>query len=401
MKRSQKGVTIQILTIGLILFLYSSISWFEVCASSINDNLDWLNMSPSIAPPAMFAAEMTYDIESDRIILFSGALSPYVVDNGTWAYDYNTNTWENITPITKPGGRGGGIMVYDEESDRVILFGGVRRYYDPPEAHIDWGDTWAFDFNSNTWENMTPDFSPRSRSIHNMAYDSESDRVILYGGFWGDPSAVGGRRALGDTWAYDYNSNTWTNMSPVLSPGPLYAFGLAYDSESDRVVLYGGKFKSNGFTSLKHETWAYDYNSNNWIEMNPPGSARGNRNRFQMVYHVKWDRILLFGGDSEASAYDDTWVYDYNKDNWTELEPVNRPSSRIYSDLAYDVESDKVILFGGSDLNNNNFNETWALISTPKQTTSKLTTPTPGWNVLLGLLALIPIFLWRYWKKKL
>ncbi|MFX0209748.1 MAG: kelch repeat-containing protein [Candidatus Hodarchaeota archaeon] len=395
MKRSQKGVTLQLLIICIILFLYSSISWFEVYASSINDNLDWLNMSPSVTPPAMFSAEMTYDSESDRIILFSGALSPYVVDNSTWAYEYNTNSWENITPINKPGGRGGGIMVYDEESDRVILFGGIRRYYDPPKAHIDWGDTWAFDFNLNTWENMTPEFSPRSRSIHNMAYDSESDRVILYGGFWGDATAAGGRRALSDTWAYDFNSNTWTNMSPVSSPGLLYAFGMAYDSESDRVILYGGKFKSNGYTSLKHKTWAYDYNSNSWIDMNPPGSARGNRNRFQMVYHVKWDRILLFGGDSEVDAYDDTWIYDYNTNNWTELEPVNRPSSRIYSDLAYDEESDKVILFGGSDLYYNCFNETWALISTPRQTTT-----TPGWNTLLGLLSLVPLLLWRHRKRK-
>ena len=365
----QKYVNFQLFIIGIVLFSYSSLSFFEASASSIDDLLDWQSISPLLAPPALFSSGMTYDSESDRIILFSGAITPYVVHNGTWSYDYNTNTWENMSPVVKPGGRGSGVMVYDEESDRIILFGGIRQYYAPPEPLQCWSDTWAYDYNTNTWENMTPEFGPRSRGMHNLAYDSESDRVILYGGAWGDASATGGRGILGDTWAYDYNTNTWTNMTLSSSPLLLYVFGMAYDSESDRVVIYGGHYKDNGDSSVQHETWTYDFNSNLWTLMDPPTFAH-DRMRFQMVYHSLWDRVLLFGGDSQLGFFDDTWAYDYNSNNWTELHPINRPSKRIYSDLAYDKESDKVLLFGGLDSNNNNLNETWALNSSIKTTTT-------------------------------
>ena len=364
MNRSRKRVAIPLFTIGLILLLSIAIFWPRPLPNSDDDDNDitfeWVNRDPSIAPPAVFSAEMIYDSESDRIVLFSGAISPYVVHNGTWAYDYNTNTWENITPATSPGGRGVAAMAYDSESDRAILFAGIRKY--TPETVYCWGDTWAFNYNTRTWENMTPEVSPRARCIHNMAYDSESDRVILYGGFWGDISASGGRRALNGTWAYDYNSNTWTKMNPVTTPGLLYAFGMAYDSESDRVILYGGKLKLNGYSTIKSETWAYDLNTDTWTNMDPPTNAR-QRDRFQMTYHAGWDRVILFGGDDGGDViYDDSWAYDYNANNWTELEPVNHPSERYYSDLAYDEESDRVILFGG-DLLDNPFNETWALDS--------------------------------------
>ncbi len=366
----------QVFIFTLIFFIvYSSIFGYEISAIDIDDNFDWMNMSPSIAPPVRFAAEITYDTESDRIVLFSGALTPYIVHNDTWIYDYNTNSWENVSPLAHPGGRGAFAMVYDEESDRSILFGGVRKYYDPPEPMVDWGDTWAYDSNTNTWENMTLESGPRSRSIHNMAYDSESDRIILYGGFWGDSSAAGGRRALSDTWAYDYNSNNWTEMNPISSPGLLYAFGMTYDTDSDRVILYGGKYKSNGYTRIEKETWAYDFNSNSWIKMNPPTSAL-RRGRFQMVYHVKWDRIILFGGDTEGIIYDDTWIYDYNSNSWIKLKTVNQPSKRYYSDLAYDNESNRIILFGGSDFSGNPLNETWVLAPTHDSTTAfPITTP--------------------------
>ena len=359
MNRSGKGFKIRVITSCLIVLLCSTFLYLKASGAITGVNFFWLHRSPSIAPPAVFSAEMTYDRESDRTILFSGAISPYVVHNGTWAYDYNTNSWENVTPDISPGGRGVAAMAYDEESDRSILFGGTKKYFDNGTL-LEWGDTWAYHYETNTWENMTPEISPRARSIHNMAYDNESDRVILYGGFWGDPSAWGGRRALEDTWVFDYNSNSWTNMNPTTSPGLLYAFGMAYDSESDRVVLYGGKYKSNSITILKTETWVYDFNTNNWTNMDPPTNP-GQRNRFQMTYQSQWDRVVLFGGDKIGATYDDSWTYDYNANNWTKLEPNNHPSQRYYSELVYDDESERIILFGGSDVNGSSLNETWSL----------------------------------------
>ena len=41
-----------------------------------------------------------------------------------------------------------------------------------------------------------------------------------------------------DTWAYDANSDTWELMSPEISPSPRAMYATAYDTESDRVLLF-------------------------------------------------------------------------------------------------------------------------------------------------------------------
>ena len=74
-------------------------------------------------------------------------------------------------------------MAYDAESDRVILFGGDSR---PIQFHQ--GDTWAYDLDTNSWTDMNPATSPAERALPAMAYDPQSDRVILFGGWSGTRS---------------------------------------------------------------------------------------------------------------------------------------------------------------------------------------------------------------------
>ena len=146
----------------------------------------------------------------------------------------------------------GYLMTYDSESDRVIFFGGWPNAIGRTRTT---GDTWAYDYNTNTWTNITPTISPPRRYWTQGTYDSESDRVILFGG-WGVSSSP-----LDDTWAYDYNTNTWVEMKPARKPSPEYGSAMAYDSQSDRVILFKA-WESRDKYMEKPETWAYDYNTN-------------------------------------------------------------------------------------------------------------------------------------------
>ena len=103
-----------------------------------------------------------------------------------------------------------------------------------------------------------PKSIPSKRWLHAMAYDSESDRVVLFGG-------TDSNFDLGDTWAYDLNTNAWTNMDPATRPGARGYHALAYDSQSDRIVLFGGK-TDNKQRGISDETWAYDLNANAWTK---------------------------------------------------------------------------------------------------------------------------------------
>jgi N-acetylneuraminic acid mutarotase len=247
---------------------------------------------------------MAYDSESDRTVLFSG----WMATNDTWAYDLNTNTWTEKTPVKSPQTRFGHRMVYDAESDKVILFGGWMNFE----------DTWSYDFNTNTWENMNPSVHPSARAYHTMTYDAESDRVILFGG--GEPGSMPSyKKIFNETWAYDYNSNTWANMNPENQPSSRVYAGMVYADESDRIILFGGGTHSQGQEDIdftgSYETWIYDFNSNVWTKLKTKKHPSP-RKKHVMCYDMESDNILLFSGQvftdrGFKSLNNETWTFKY------------------------------------------------------------------------------------------
>lgn len=298
----------------------------------------WTNMNPTSKPSGIAEHAMAYDSQSDKIILFGGRNTlPSLGD--TWAYDYNTNTWTNMSPTNKPSGREFPAMAYDSQGDRMILFGGL---YGSPV-----GDTWAYDYNNNTWTDMNSANGPSARYSHAMVYDSQNDRIILFGG------AKSLNSFSDDTWSYNYNTNTWTNMSPMTKPTALAWHAMAYDSRSDRTILFSGKPDGPALD----ETWAFDFNNDTWTNLNPSTKPYG-RFGHAMAYNARSDCTILFGGYN-GSWYDDTWSYDFNRNSWTNMNPISKPAMRQAHAITYDSQSNKVILFGGID-GSSYFNDTWS-----------------------------------------
>jgi hypothetical protein len=91
-----------------------------------------------------------------------------------------------------------------------------------------------------------------------MAYDPGTDRMILFGGVTG-----GQEEPLADTWAYDYDTNTWTELSPAMSPSARGWHALAYDPEAGAIVLFGGGRTRDEATA---ETWLYDPATGAWAK---------------------------------------------------------------------------------------------------------------------------------------
>lgn len=61
-----------------------------------------------------------------------------------------------------------------------------------------------------------------------MAYDAESDRAILF-------------NTDGQTWAYDFDTDTWTHRAPKSPPPARTWYAITYDQGLDRVVVFGGE----------------------------------------------------------------------------------------------------------------------------------------------------------------
>jgi len=281
---------------------------------------------------------MAYDQESERAIIFGGLTGTWEDEanykDETWAYDPIANQWALMNPAGGPTRREGAELVYDIESDRVILFGG-----NSPDV-LGLRDTWAYDTNTNTWTYMAQ--GPSRRYNSRMAYDAESDRVILFGG---QLVGTGGQNS-DETWVYDFNSDTWTKMEPSVSPPGWHGFGMTYNSTADRILVWG--------VGAGH-VWAYDYNTNTWEDRQPgEGDWPRTRDACAMTYDALSDKTVLYGG---ARFGDETWAYDYNTNSWKKLELDPVPGKLWSQAMAYSPAIDRIILFGG-EINQNKEIET-------------------------------------------
>jgi N-acetylneuraminic acid mutarotase len=233
---------------------------------------------------------VAFDPRSKKVVLFSTFVNCDNFGCGveTWIYDLATNTFENVTPVVQPSLRWGSRMVYDAQSKRAILFGGSDGY-----TAETLNDTWAYDFETNTWTEMRPATSPPPHHFAAMTYHPLADRIILFGGYniWTEES-------LNDTWAYDYNSNNWMNLEPITPPPARLYHTLAWDIWSNKVILFGGVSKP--YEPLLGDTWAFDLKSNTWTKLKPKAAPSA---RAWQVTEGTWTGPLLFGGSPQHDDY--------------------------------------------------------------------------------------------------
>ncbi|MHA2255564.1 MAG: Kelch repeat-containing protein [Candidatus Heimdallarchaeaceae archaeon] len=291
---------------------------YDTRAYDYNNN-NWTNLNPAGNPYGSSWGAMAFDSESAKIIHFGGKPLNDYTSNETWVYDYTTNAWTKADPNEVPSGRSSHVMAYDSESDVVIMHGGGMWAEENPEGElIHCNDTWAYDFNTDTWTNMAPTGLDVGIAEAQMVYDSESDRIIMVGGYFVDPYDDPLVEYFAtETWAYDYNTNTWENITTTIHPEHRYDHALAYDSESDRTILVGGWEVGDGGV-LQDETWSFDYNTQTWENMNP--STKPKRLAHQMTYDEESDLVILFGGiktPQPSAFYNKVYTYDYNSNNWT------------------------------------------------------------------------------------
>jgi len=96
------------------------------------------------------------------------------------------------------------------------------------------------------WTEVTPDLSPPPRITPGMAYDSQSDWIILFGGHTKLRGDV-----MGDTWVYDTNTNAWAEMQSSVSPPARSGRAVWSDSTVDATFVFGGSADESGWPSLR------------------------------------------------------------------------------------------------------------------------------------------------------
>jgi len=150
-------------------------------------------------------------------------------------------------------------MDFDTYNQKTVMFGGS---YTGNRANcLDM--TWVYDSLTNEWTDMNPSNPPTERFKHDMCYDSKHGVFIMFGG------RNGVSDYMGLTWEYNLTTNTWTNRNPQgQTPSPRMSNKMVYDPINDKTLMFGGSVGT-----YVNSVWAYDYESNTWTNMNPGGQT--------------------------------------------------------------------------------------------------------------------------------
>ena len=175
----------------------------------------------------------------------------------------------------------------------------------------------------------------------------------------------------------------WEKLNPTISPSGRFAYGMT-SIDSKKVMLFGGNGYINSFCCASlSDTWLFDLNSKEWTQLFPKISPPKRTNH--RMCQISEKRVLLFGGDDDQSPYyDDTWIFDLTDTTWTKLEPTNHPNARSHFGLTR-LNDSLALLFGGRDFNISPHRDTWIFNSNTKEwkqiffNTSK--TPIPYYRI--------------------
>lgn len=280
-------------------------------------------------PPDRGYQMMAYYPPLGLDFMVSGLTERNLVWNDTWAYDASNNSWSDRSGAYRPPG--GVALAYDAQSDRMLMWVDIEISGCCPLRFGEVDDMYALDPSSSTWTAMPDAAEMPSLFAPPMAYDTQSDRVVMFGAT-NTPGAS-------QTWLYDYDANAWTRMNGTGAPtGRDYA-SMAYIASSDRVLLFGGTLSDNA-------TWAYNDENDTWQDLGNDGAPPG-RTYQSMAYDESCGRLILFGGVGTDGLLNDTWSFDPASSKWTQLLPGVAPSARAYHSMVYDPTVGRIVLFGG------------------------------------------------------
>ncbi len=282
-------------------------------------------------------------------------------------------TWTRLaTSGAPPPTRVDHSCVYDADGDRVIVFAGYA-------SGLDLNDTWALTLTGTpAWTKLAPASSPPlPRGSHVAVYDARRHRMIVGGGW---PTWEQGM----DTWALSLKGRlAW---SPLIDGGrPAWGrtdHTAVYDSDRERMVIYGGW--SYEAQRIQGGAWTLSLAGERaWSRLEvvfTPGTFPDGRVSHSAIYDPVRERMVIFGGqDMEGRLVNDVWSLALaGAPVWTRIEVAGEgPSPRFAHRAIHDPEGNRMIVFGGRDEGAMRA-DVWALSLSEPPRWTELTPAEPG-----------------------
>ncbi|MGC4121929.1 MAG: hypothetical protein QM765_46575 [Myxococcales bacterium] len=319
-------------------------------------------------PAARSLPVMLEDTTRQKVLLFGGHQDGSVTaDLAVWEWSGSAWSSRAVSPtpldLRNPGapaveaGRANSGAWYDPFRRKVAIYGGFIEVLDPGggDSDVSVEDQWEWDPTAPGWTSLTPPrdpvtlapYAPPKRLMSGMVYDSQHQRMLLFGGASGlEQANYTFGEALKDLWTWD--GVGWTQL-PEKAPWPAGrgGFGMTYDPAKASVLLSGG-WASMG------DTWQLDTATGTWKLVGAGVQP------FITVAMTSFDhggalQTLRFGGlslDLSGNLTRSSQTSVWNGAGWTVQSGLaTMPSPRHMAAMAPDGQG-HVVLFGGEAVGN-------------------------------------------------
>ncbi|CAN5852053.1 hypothetical protein BH24CHL6_BH24CHL6_12420 [soil metagenome] len=246
---------------------------------------EWSEVQVEGEPPEARFGHTSIWVEDVGLVMWSGQAGPRFFAD-TWAYDPPANSWRELPASGDvPPARYGSCAALGPDGRMWISHGFT-------EDTGRFSDTRAYDFDSGSWTDLTPDADrPVERCLHDCLWTPGGQFIIYAGQTTGAP-------AIGDLWSYEPSSGSW-NQAAQPEPEPRQLYALA---QLDGTAFISGGAARDG--TLLGDLWLLDLASLAWSEAEPAGQPPSGRFGASLIADGERNRLLLFGGKGDDELAD-------------------------------------------------------------------------------------------------
>jgi hypothetical protein len=245
--------------------------------------------------------------------------------------------------------------IYDSEHDRLILFGGfvlVPACGPPGYECLALNDLWVLGLSPGSrWTALRAEGSyPSERYLHSAIYDPVRRRMLVFGGTHLDRLSVYCSQTEPLADLWELSLGETPTWRSLSVSGDIPTAGLSGCGFYDPL-------RDRMIFTAGAQVWALDLESYAWAAIHPAGVGPSGQTR--AVYDPGRDRLLVQAGPR-------TWAMPLSgPPRWEEIVvPAPRPEAGWGYSLTWDPEGDRMLLFGGGtapDCSGSPRSETWVL----------------------------------------
>jgi hypothetical protein len=307
-----------------------------------------------------------YDSPGHRMIVFGGQDDFFTYYNDLWSFDLSkitaaiTAPWSPLTAAGSgsnvPTPRVGHSAVYDSQYNRMIVFGGQDAAGYQNDVYIltlDLTPTWT-----RAAVTGTP---PSGRLGHTAIYDFAHQQMVVFGG-----NDLSGEKA--DTLLLSLPQNppfAWTPSPSGGGPVKRTEHAAIYDGFRQQMLIFGGldNMTLPDGSIMNNDTWSLTFGLSSSWTLRSFASTPSFRQGHSAVYDAANQRMVVFGGDTTTvpTASSEFWALRLDTPStWIFLSPGTPPDPRYGHTSIYDSGFQRVVIFGGYDNSTfPSFSDTW------------------------------------------